>query len=285
MNNTKDLKQLYLIGIEECKKGNFQKGVEIFRYLARMGDKDAMMSLGQVLKLIGQFKEGFIWTEKAANLGVKEAILNIAIMYYRGEGVECSVKEAINWLDKLYEMGYFDEAFSQMAYAYLQPADEAQRDLDKVFYYAEKGTKMVYKYFPKPIKNARIESPFILGLCYQVGIGTEVNLNEAMKYYDYCIKANRTEAMLFASRVLADPDYEAYNLRKAIALLKKSIKLGDNAGYKFLGDLYFEYNNKAEFQNALKYYNLYLESEVMDSVYYNEVNNNIKIIKSQLEIA
>ena len=285
MNNTKELKQLYLTGIEECKKGNFAKGVEIFRYLAGMGDKDAMMSLGQVLKLMGQYKEGFMWTEKAANLGVKEAILNLAIMYYKGEGVDCNVKEAISWLNKLYEMGYFDEALSQMAYAYLQPADEAQRDLDKVFYYAEKGTKMVYKFFPKPIKNARIESPFILGLCYQVGIGTEVNLNEAMKHYDYSIKANRTEAMLFASRILADPNYEGYNIKKAINLLKRSIKLGDNAGYKFLGDLYFEQNDKAELQNALKYYNLYLASDVMDSVYYNEVNNNIMIIKKELEIA
>ena len=143
---------------------------------------------------------------------------------------------------------------------------------------------MLYKYYPKPLKNSQVESPFVLGLCYHVGIGTSINLNEAMKHYEYSIKTNQTDAMLFASTILSDQQNDLYNIKKAINLIKKSIRLGDYEGYRFLADLYFNQNNKTNYKNALKYYLMYLDTTKFYDNYVDEVESKINIIKSQLGI-
>ena len=51
-------------------------------------------------------KEAFKLYEKSAEQGLPEAQYNLALMYYRGDGVEKNINEAIKWFKKSAQQRY-----------------------------------------------------------------------------------------------------------------------------------------------------------------------------------
>jgi TPR repeat protein len=54
------------------------------------------------------YSEAFRLLKLAAESGLAAAEYNVGVMYYKGEGVEASVEEAKKWITRAAEQGYED---------------------------------------------------------------------------------------------------------------------------------------------------------------------------------
>lgn len=128
-----------------------EKSEHWYRMAANQGDKDAMVSLGNIYYGIrNDFNTAFHYYSDAAYAGDAEAQLSLGYMYLRGEGVEQDDERAFIWTKKSAEQGLaqaqneLGRAYEQMKHdnnkaiewykkAAAQGYQDAQKNLDRLY--------------------------------------------------------------------------------------------------------------------------------------------------------
>lgn len=139
---------------------------------------------------------------RAAELGHPDGLNNLADMYLRGEYVQQDDEQAFNLFmeaaklgvpESMYTIGYMyghgrgvqkDE--EQSAYWYLQSALNGDVfAINKMGHQAfEKNEGMeAFSWYMKAAEMNDTEGEYNVGFCYESGIGTEVNIKQAKKWY------------------------------------------------------------------------------------------------------
>lgn len=121
------------------------------------------------------------WFLRAAASNYASAEINLALMYMRGWGTQPNQEEALRWLRKAAQHG------SQRAKTYLgivlvKSPDKTQQ---------EEGFKLIQE----SAKKKDPEALNALGYCYELGLGTTINLAEAMRWYKRGAAAGNADAM------------------------------------------------------------------------------------------
>ena len=270
------------LGLKLCESGNLEEGIKHLRIAAENNHLHAMVNLGHALKLYGDYEEAFKWTLRGATLGDKTAMSNLAIMYRRGQGCECSVAEAVKWGKKLIEIGEIADGYQEIICSYLYAEDEYQQNHEKAFEYAKEGSEIVMKNHSNPNKDD-CEVVIQFALCYGFGKGTDVNEKEALKYYEYCAKGGMNLAIYNAGCIYAETnDKDLKNISRAIEYFEKANDNGYGDGYFKLGYMYHVGENVPENLDKAKYY---YAKAIRDSKFdYQEENckENLKEISEDL---
>lgn len=128
-----------------------EKSEHWYRMAANQGDKDAMVSLGNIYyEIRNDFNTAFHYYSDAAYAGDAEAQLSLGYMYLRGEGVEQDYERAFIWTKKSAEQGLaqaqneLGRAYEQMKHdnnkaiewykkAAAQGYQDAQKNLDRLY--------------------------------------------------------------------------------------------------------------------------------------------------------
>lgn len=140
--------------------------------------------------------------EKAAELGHPDGLNNLADMYLRGEFVEQNDTKAFDLFmqasklgvpESMYTIGYMyahgrgvQKDMEQSAYWYLQSALHGDVfAINKMGHQAfEKNDGAeAFSWYMKAAGMNDTEGEYNVGFCYESGIGTEVNIKEAKKWY------------------------------------------------------------------------------------------------------
>ena len=107
--------------------------------------------------------------QESANLGSPTGMTDLAVCYEFGEGVDKDVSTAIGWYQKASDLGY------TYATDYWVPCTIAERR-------CRIGVKP-FRFMIRLQKLGDINGILDLGCCYRDGIGTSVDLNQAVAWF------------------------------------------------------------------------------------------------------
>lgn len=163
----------YELGIESPKDLNLAK--ENYKKAMDEGNRDAYTRLGYIQvfenKTERHLKNGFLYLEKALNMGDKNALLSLGEIYLKG----ISVPRDINKAKEYYQKGIdakIKEAYGLLAHIELFNNESIVIDYKKIKELAQAGSKM-----------SDGNSLKIMGYLYHNGFGVKKNERTAEKYY------------------------------------------------------------------------------------------------------
>ena len=213
-------------GVDEYRSGNYVKAYELFYEAAENGDAWGMYNVADMYKELAEEEEGeeedmraaFYWYNKAAHKGIYEAMFELGMMYYRGNGTEKDVMQAfawckraaendivnaMNWVGEFYRDGegvmqdinkaveWFRKsadggnkyaAFS-LAYLYDKGADGISVDKAKSF-----------QWYKKAANEGHVIAMNNLGYAYQHGEGVKSDSVKAAEWYLKAIEGDNETA-------------------------------------------------------------------------------------------
>jgi len=123
------------IGYKYYKKGNYKKALEVWVIEAEAGNKEALYNIG-LLYFFGNGVEknlslAFNYCQEAAYMGSPRAQNNLAFMYIKGLGIEKSYIDSYVWASVAIKHGYNSHQIRDDARIQLTPA--MLRDAEKLF--------------------------------------------------------------------------------------------------------------------------------------------------------
>ena len=158
-----------------------------FFWLSKAAEQDnlkALNSLGYCYeKGIGVDPDPFqaySFYKKAALRGMPKAFINVAQCYLKGVGTKEDLLKARAWFEKGAECGY---RVAQTNVGYLYLAIDGQENYDKAFHWLTKASE-----------QGSPNAMEMLGMCYEKGWGTEVNMQKANEWYSKSFKLGNEHA-------------------------------------------------------------------------------------------
>lgn len=237
------------------------KRVRLWEIAANKGDAIAQNNLGTCyyygLGVEQDYKKAVEWYRKAAEQGIEAALSNLGECYYNGNGVEQDYEKAVEWYTKAAEQEETEAKF-QLANCYSNGIGTNQ-DYQKAFelysqVYDEEGTdrfienlnsaeediyssessNMKKEYaFNFLMSHSLFDVPtihFLLGKCFDDGIGTVQNYKEAVNWYTKAAEQDNAKACNNLGNCYLHGNGVKKDRAKAIELFKKAKDLGSEAG-------------------------------------------------------
>lgn len=148
--------------------------VELLIQKAEAGDLAAQESLGHLYyygnKVEQSFKEAFKWYKRAAAQGSYTCQYNLGSMFYNGEGTEIDYGESFKWYKLSANQGFsFAQFWVGNAYFY--------------GYGTEKNIEEAISFWKRSARQDYLHSVFNLGLIYSGGIGVPKDIIEAISWF------------------------------------------------------------------------------------------------------
>ena len=155
--------------------------------IAQSGDAGAMFDVADayfyggsgVEKDMSQF---FAWTKKAADAGLPEAMLNLAIAYKDGVGVEKDMSQFSAWTKKAADAD-LPEAMFDLAIAYKDGLG-VEKDMSQLFAWTKKAAEAGFQ-----------KAMFNLAIAYKDGVGVEKDMSQLFAWTKKAADAGLPEAM------------------------------------------------------------------------------------------
>lgn len=218
-----NLSLLYEIGLKDALEKDSQKAIAFLKRAADAGYPTAQRELGAAylggISVDKDDKKAFEYLNKATAGGDEIAKVNLAICYLKGSGCTKDEARAMAMLKEIV-------------------AGEYKPNVDPnptTIYHISGGKNVkvaVADYCADAIASCN------LGYIYRDGLGTDKNLEEALKYFKRAIKSGHTLAYENAAVImLASPD-KGYDKDEAVGYLKKAADTGFDAAQYRLGQLY-----------------------------------------------
>ena len=204
--------ELCRVGRQYEADGKDQEALEYYKKAAELQDPEGMFLYGDMLRFkpgsIDDKTTGYIWIEKSAKAGYKEAIPIIGWIYFNG-GVEWP-RDYSKALPYLLESSDFDqESNTLLGKMYFYGLDVTQ-DYEKALYYLLKS------------EANWGEVNYLLTQCYALGLGTEQNNERAQHYWNLLVNSPYSDSLFCLGHsyyygILTKQDYT-----KAATYLQKS---------------------------------------------------------------
>lgn len=173
----------------------------------------------------GKDKEAFLYMKKAADGGIRDAIVEIADWYLTGFGCVRNVENSLSYYKKAADL--INDPFSQFSYGSLSLCIE---NSDK---------KVAVDYLKKAALNNLPDASYKLGFCFLNGKGVQKNITEANKYFKVAANSENADCDMilnYAVRLLVGENIKK-DQKEAERLLKKGADLGNKMCTQFLKNL------------------------------------------------
>lgn len=200
---------------------NLSKAIEIIESIAAKGVPMAQERLAQIYCSSeggGDFKRGLQWRKLAVNQGFPDAILNMAIMYRLGHGVEKNYEKSMKLLKSI--ANFFPRAYYEMAQIYIEKecyeiaVDYLQKDSDEAC------------------------SQYQLGRAFMGDHGIERDMDKAVYWLERATKQNAVRPMVMLGCCYQDNTYGIANGERALYWFNRAIETGDYSCYSNIGNMY-----------------------------------------------
>ena len=242
-----------------------QKASLWFRELAERGNSRAQFALAKILLDDERGREEALnWFIKSSDLGNKMASHNIGMMYKDGNGVDKDIREAVKWFVKAAQQ---DNVESQTILWQIHNSSEFDEDLneelkDVIKHWsssAEKGNAFAQRNFAWKLllgveleQNASTAFELFLraaeagdssarlqiGIMYKDGIGTDINIVEALKWLECSAEQKNYVAIGTMARMFLNGEGVEKNQKKAFILYKEVADSGNSFARNQVGMMY-----------------------------------------------
>ena len=96
----------YNIAKHYARENDMEKAIYWWTQAANQGDTESQAILGDCYSLKNDFKTAAFWRKKAASQGDPNAQYELALQYFRGEGVEENASEGIRLMKEAVKNGH-----------------------------------------------------------------------------------------------------------------------------------------------------------------------------------
>lgn len=200
------------------------------------------------------------WYKKSAEKGFRAAIFNVGISYFYGKGVDKNLNEALKWFQKASEKGhvvsqfYIAKCYEQLFYpeyeifsAYKKAAEmgdtNAQIEMGEMYQegtnkYVTKNEQEGFVWYKKAAEQWHPLAEYLLGYCYDFGIGVHRSSKEAMKWYKRSASFECTDAQVQIGLCYLCGHMVRRNEHKAVHWFLKAAKRNHPRALYYLGECY-----------------------------------------------
>lgn len=218
-----DLAVCYYYG--EGVEQDYTEAVKWYRIAAEQGHKYAQNSLGDCY-CFGEGveqndEEAVEWYTKAAEQGMTDAQCKLGYCYSNGIGTNQDYQKAF----ELYSQVYDEEGTER----FIENLNSAEEDI-----YSSESSNMKKEYaFNFLMSHSLFDDPtihFLLGKCFDEGIGTVQNYKEAVNWYTKAAEQDNAKACNNLGNCYLHGNGVKKDRAKAMELFKKAKDLGSEAG-------------------------------------------------------
>ena len=205
-----------------------------------------MPSLGQIVDKevvdgceflhMGRFDEAYASFSKGARFGSVTAQYYLAYCQANGYGVAKDDIKAFTLYRKVAERG-LPIAQARLAYI-LYKGIGTPKDATKARYWMDKATNY---------SNIDSYTTYVLGLCYEEGLGHEKDMTKAMECFKKSCSKNNDEALIHTAMLFAEGRLLKQDYTQALSIIDNAIQnIGSGFDYACKGKILLLMNNKKE---------------------------------------
>lgn len=232
--------------------------IETLLNAAKTGNSDSQFKLATAyLNGTSGFErdesKAVIWLKKAAEKDHKKAQYLLGSMYYNGNWVKRDLDKARRLLGKAAAAGIEDAKL-------LMSAIKSQQKLNNAK--AGNSSNRTGDLFLKSARSGDKEAQFKVGLLYLYGDdGFPQDNQKALHWFQQAADQNHTKAQFQTGMMYYKPGVDDSDVART--WLRKAAQNGHTDAQYFLGTIY---NQKREFDNAIKWLELAFESDHRDAI-------------------
>lgn len=168
-------------GIQALEKKEYASSLRIILPLAERGDAEAQVFIAYMyeggLGVQKDYKEAFVWYEKAAAKGQVTAQFNLAYLYKNGLGIAKDNKQAAFWYEKAANNG-FAPAQNNLAYMY-------EKGIGVTRNYA-----LAASWYQKAAEQSHKNAQINLAYLHENGLGVPKDIDKAIILYERALLAS-----------------------------------------------------------------------------------------------
>lgn len=188
---------------------------------------------------MGRFDNAYASFSKGARFGSVTAQYYLAYCQAEGYGVAKDDKKAFMLYRRVAERG-LPIAQARLAYL-LYKGIGTNKDVTKANYWINKATN--YSYIDS-------YTTYVLGLCYEEGLGREKDMAKAMECFQKSCSKNVDEALIHTAMLFAEGQLLKQDYTQALSIINNAIEhIGSGFDYACKGKILTLMNNKKEAEN------------------------------------
>lgn len=189
---------------------------------------------------MGRFDNAYASFSKGARFGSVTAQYYLAYCQAEGYGVAKDDKKAFMLYRRVAERG-LPIAQARLAYL-LYKGIGTNKDVTKANYWINKATN--YSYIDS-------YTTYVLGLCYEEGLGREKDMAKAMECFQKSCSKNVDEALIHTAMLFAGGQLLKQDYTQALSIINNAIEhIGSGFDYACKGKILTLMNNKKEAENV-----------------------------------
>ena len=189
---------------------------------------------------MGRFDNAYASFSKGARFGSVTAQYYLAYCQAEGYGVAKDDKKAFMLYRRVAERG-LPIAQARLAYL-LYKGIGTNKDVTKANYWINKATN--YSYIDS-------YTTYVLGLCYEEGLGREKDMAKAMECFQKSCSKNVDEALIHTAMLFAEGQLLKQDYTQALSIINNAIEhIGSGFDYACKGKILTLMNNKKEAENV-----------------------------------
>lgn len=185
---------------------------------------------------MGRFDNAYASFSKGARFGSVTAQYYLAYCQAEGYGVTKDDKMAFTLYRRVAERG-LPIAQARLAYI-LYKGIGTSKDMAKANYWMDKATNY---------KNVDSYTTYVLGLCYEEGLGREKDMTKAMECFQKSCMKNVDEALIHTAMLFAEGQQLKQDFPQALSIINNAIEnIGSGFDYACKGKILTLMGNKKE---------------------------------------
>ena len=191
---------------------------------------------------MGRFDNAYASFSKGARFGSVTAQYYLAYCQAEGYGVAKDDNKAFSLYRKVAERG-LPIAQARLAYI-LYKGIGTNKDANKARYWMDKATN--YNYIDS-------YTTYVLGLCYEEGLGREKDMAKAMECFQKACSKNVDEALIHTAMLFAEGQVLKQDFTQALSIINNAIEhIGSGFDYACKGKILTLMNRKKEAESMWK---------------------------------
>ena len=196
---------------------NPKAGFDIIYVAAQNQNHDAELIVGQMyyygIVVEKDYSKAFYWYKRAADHGNTVAFNMLGVMYASGRGVERNIERALFWYKKAADKGFISAIYNVgLSYEVLKETGDATE-------------KDIFDTYSLGVTHNSILCEYKLGQCYENGIGTKSDNQQAYFWYSKAAEKKFVPAIVAMAIIIHDKKIDDSNSGLANKLFKEAFLL------------------------------------------------------------
>lgn len=226
---------------------DYKEALKWYTKAAEQGHAGAQACLAALLCNKGKdYKEAIKWCTKAAEQGHAGAQHNLALMYYRGQGIIEDYIEAYKWILIAGMNGEDISDFKKhlkglMTSSQIAEAQRLAKEYMKKQEEWERIKKDILSSAKQKAKRGDIESQFYVGYSYYSGKSVEQDYGQAHKWFTMAAEQGSKDAQFILARMYLEGEGVSQDDERAIEWFTKAANQGHSSSQAILAGLCTDY--------------------------------------------